>query len=126
MTLKELYLNMGGDYDQAIGVLRIEKLVDKHIRKFAKNDVAGSFFAAGESMDPVRLFETSHALKGICANLGLKNLGGIAQTVTEEFRPGNPRKISDEEVKQLMDSAKNVYSHITESIAEYESAGEQK
>ena len=35
-------------------------------------------------------------------------------------------ELSDEEVKQLMDSAKNVYSHITESIAEYESAGEQK
>ena len=29
MTLRELYENIGGSYDQAINVLRIEKLMDK-------------------------------------------------------------------------------------------------
>ena len=31
MTLKELYSKIGGDYDQAVRVLRMEKLIDKHI-----------------------------------------------------------------------------------------------
>ena len=34
MTLPELYQTIGGDYDQALRVLHIEKLIDKHIRKF--------------------------------------------------------------------------------------------
>ena len=39
MTLKELYQRIDGDYEQAVSVLRIEKLMDKHIRKFSKNGV---------------------------------------------------------------------------------------
>lgn len=33
MTIRELYQNMGGDYDQAIRILRVDKLIDKHIKK---------------------------------------------------------------------------------------------
>ena len=29
MTLQELYIEIGGDYDQAVRVLRVEKLIDK-------------------------------------------------------------------------------------------------
>ena len=36
MTLKELYIEIGGDYDRALSVLRIEKLIDKHIRKLPR------------------------------------------------------------------------------------------
>ncbi len=40
MTIQKLYQNIDGDYDQAIRVLRIDKLIDKHIRRFAQNSVA--------------------------------------------------------------------------------------
>ena len=46
MTLQELYQNIDGDYDQAIRVLRIEKLMDKHIRKFNQNGVVKEVLAA--------------------------------------------------------------------------------
>ena len=39
MTLQELYQEIGGDYNQAISVLRMENLIDKHIRKLTKNGV---------------------------------------------------------------------------------------
>ena len=39
MTLRELYSEIGGDYDQALRVLRVEKLIDKHIRKLTSNGV---------------------------------------------------------------------------------------
>ena len=51
MTLQELYQNIGGDYDQAIRVLRVEKLIDKHIRKYPAGGVADAVLAAGEKMD---------------------------------------------------------------------------
>ena len=37
MTLQELYREIGEDYEQALKVLRVEKLVDKHIRRFPGN-----------------------------------------------------------------------------------------
>ena len=39
MTLKELYTEIEGNYDQALSVLRIEKLVDKHIKKLPANPI---------------------------------------------------------------------------------------
>lgn len=33
MNIQELYQSIDGDYDQAIRVLRVEKLVDKHYKK---------------------------------------------------------------------------------------------
>ena len=71
MTLQELYQNIDGDYDQALRVLRMDKLLDKHIRKLTKNGVITQLLAAGETMDPTALFEAAHAAKGVCANLGL-------------------------------------------------------
>ncbi len=59
MTLQELYQNIGGDYAQALRVLRVEKLVDKHIRKFTENSAVTALLAAGETMDPTQLFETA-------------------------------------------------------------------
>ena len=36
MTLRELYQKIDGNYDRGIQILRVEKLMDKHIRKLPK------------------------------------------------------------------------------------------
>ena len=102
MTLQELYQSIGGDYDQAIRVLRVEKLIDKHIRKYPAGGVAAAVIAAGENMDGQALFEAAHAMKGVCGNLGLRELAELASAVTEEFRPGNPRTMTDGEVREIL------------------------
>ena len=56
MTLKELYDSIGGNYDQALRVLRVEKLINKHILKLAKNGVVNTLLEAGKTMDPTQLF----------------------------------------------------------------------
>ena len=48
MTLQELYQNIEGNYDQALRVLRMEKLLDKHIRKLPKGGTIEALIAAGE------------------------------------------------------------------------------
>ena len=120
MTLRELYENIGGDYDQALRILRMDKLLDKHIRKYVKNGAVEELLSAGESMDPVRLFETSHAVKGVSANLGLVRMAEAASEISEEFRPGNPRKMTDDQVAEKIKEIRDLYSHMAEEIKKYE------
>ena len=119
MTIKELYQNVGGDYDQAMRVLRMEKLMDKHVRKFPQNGVVEGLLEAVDGMDPTRLFEAAHAMKGVCANLGFTGLSSAASDVTEEFRPGNSRSLSDDEVKAKLADINALYAKTIEGIKEY-------
>ncbi len=119
MNIQELYQSIDGDYDQAIRVLRVEKLVDKHIRRFVDNDVVDGLLAAGSSMDPTDLFEAAHAVKGVAANLGLTKLSDVASEITEDFRPGNERKLSDEDVKQRIETIRELHEQIVYKIRKY-------
>ena len=104
MTIRELYQTIEGDYDQAIRTLRMDKLLDKHIRKLAHNGVIERLFDAGDVMDPNELFEAAHAVKGVCANLGLVKISEEASRITEEYRPGNSRTCSDDQVKEMLNN----------------------
>ena len=73
-------------------------------------------------MDATELFEASHAVKGVCANLGLVTLSGAASEISEEFRPGNPRKLSDDEVKERIGKISAMYERTAEGIRQYEEA----
>ena len=119
MTIQELYNIIDGDYDQAIRVLRMDKLVDKHIRRFTSNGVMDRLLAAGKSMDPTALFEASHAMKGVCANLGLVKLSNGASEITEEFRPGTERQLSDDEVKERIENIRELHIQTVEGIKQY-------
>ena len=120
MTLRELYGSIGEDYEQALRVLRVEKLVDKHIRKLPRNGLIENLLAAGEIMDPAQLFEAAHAAKGNCGNLGLTKLSAAASEIAEEFRPGNPRKMTDEEVSGKLGEISALYAAAADAIGRYE------
>ena len=121
MTLRELYTEIGGDYDRAIKVLRIEKLVDKHIRKLPANPVFGDLAEAGKAMDGERIFECAHAIKGVCANLGLVDLADAAEELCEEFRSGNPRKMTDAEVGVKLAETQRLFDKAAKGIRSYAS-----
>ena len=120
MTLQELYSSIGEDYEQALRVLRVEKLVDKHIRKLTKNGVIEALLAAEEGMDATQLFETAHAAKGNCGNLGLTRLYEASSEIAEEFRPGNPRRMTDEEVKDKLQEISALYAKTADAINRYD------
>ena len=119
MTLQELYQAIDGSYEQAQKVLRMDKLIDKHIRKLPANTVFSSLIAAGESLDPTALFEKAHAVKGVCANLGLVKLSLAASEISEEFRPGNSRRMTDDEVREKLEEIKRMYETAKEEIEKY-------
>ena len=120
MTLQELYQMIGGDYDQAMRVLRMEKLLDKHIRKVVKSEDMKALVNAGQDLDPVNLFERAHAIKGVSANLGLRELSDAASEIADEYRPGSTRHFSDEEVKEKLQRIREMYQQIVDGIRQYE------
>ena len=120
MTLQELYGNINGDYDRVIRVLRMDKLIDKHIRKFIQNGVPEALIEAGATMEPTQMFETAHAVKGVTANLGLNALSETASILADEFRPGSSRTMSDEQVKEQLRAFEEQYRKTVEGIQAYE------
>ncbi len=120
MTLRELYQNIGGNYERGIQILRVEKLMDKHIRKLPQNGVIDAMIAAGATMEPVQMFEAAHAAKGVCGNLGLEKLAEGASEIAEEFRPGNSRHLTDGEVREKLEKIEALYQKTVEGIQAYE------
>lgn len=121
MTLKELYTLIDGDYDRAIAVLRIEKLIDKHIRRLPGNAIFTDLDEAGKTLDPTRMFDAAHAIKGVCANLGLVKLSDVASELSEEFRPGNARTMSDGDVRKKIAEVDALLKKANDGISRYES-----
>ena len=120
MTIQELYEKIGGNYDQAVRVMKSERLIDKYVRKLKNSGVDAMLAEAGASMDPTKLFESAHAMKGVCSNLGLDALAKAADEITEEFRPGNPRKLSDDAVREKLRAIDERYRATAEGIRAYE------
>lgn len=119
MTIQELYAKIGGNYDQAVKIMKMDKLIDKYVRKLPASGAYDTLMAASETMDPTGLFEGAHALKGVCGNLGLDALSAVAGEVTEEFRPGTARKLTDEQVKEKIRQLSGLYQRAIAGIEEY-------
>lgn len=121
MTLKDLYTLIEGDYDRVIAVLRVEKLIDKHIRRLPGNAIFTALDEAGKTLEPTAMFEAAHAIKGVCANLGLVKLSDVASELSEEFRPGNARTMSDEDVRKKIAEVDALLKKANDGIRRYES-----
>ncbi|MBO7703805.1 MAG: Hpt domain-containing protein [Solobacterium sp.] len=119
MTIQELYETIGGNYQHALQILKMDKLIDRYVRKLESSGVDQALVTARETMDPKALFEAAHGMKGICANLGLDDLAAAAEVITEEYRPGNTRKMSDEAVNEKLDEITEMYQRTLEGIRRY-------
>ena len=120
MTIQQLYDRIGGNYEHAVRIMKKDKLIDKYVRKLKDSNVGDALAQAGETMDAVKLFESAHAMKGVCANLGLDALASAADEITEEFRAGNPRTLSDDAVREKVAGILQRYRDTVEGITEYE------
>ena len=121
MTLKELYGQIGGDYDAALRIMMMESLAGRMIVKFAEDSTFEKLMAAGAAMDAGGIFHGAHALKGVAANLGLTSLSRQASVLCEEFRPEHERTMNDEEVQARLQDLKKTYDQILAGIQAYQS-----
>lgn len=120
MTIQELYNAIGGNYDQAVRVMKLDRLIDKYVRRLKDSKVDEKLAEAGEAMDAGMLFESAHAMKGVCSNLGLDILTKAADEITEEFRPGSARRLTDDEVKDRLKAIADQFRVTMDGIRRYE------
>lgn len=88
MTLKECYAAMGGDYEEAMGRLRSERLVQKFVLKFLAD---GSYTLLCDSMESQNwgeAFRAAHTIKGVCQNLSFTDLSKSSSELCEALRGG--------------------------------------
>lgn len=104
MTLQELYESIGGSYESAKRVMQLDKLIERFILKYPDDASCAKLCAAWEARDAAGVFESAHAMKGVCSNLGLDALSAAASEITEEFRPGRTRALDDAAVQSRVEA----------------------
>ena len=120
MTLKECYAALGGDYDEVMGRLRSEKLVQKFVLKFL-ND--GSYQLLCDSLaagDREEAFRAAHTIKGVCANLAFNALLDSSETLTEALRDGKPPQPGEE---ALVARVREDYARTAQAIQAFQEGG---
>ena len=120
LSIQQLYELIGGNYDHAIQIMKKDKMINKYLLKLSGSGLYEELSAASADLDPTRMFEAAHAMKGVCANLGLDQLSELVGRITEEFRPGAARKHSDEEVREMLAETAALYEKTVEGIRQYE------
>ena len=116
MTVQELYAQIGGSYDDVKRILPMDKLIAKFVVKFLDDKSAERLFSAWDARDAAALFEGAHAMKGVCANIGLSALSASASEIAEEFRPGKERAMDDAEVQRRVDGLRADYARAVDGI----------
>lgn len=98
MTLKECYASLNGDYDEVMGRLRSERLVQKFVLKFLADGSYELLCSSLEAGDREEAFRAAHTIKGVCANLGFTSLLDSSEKLTEALRDGKPAQPGEDEL----------------------------
>lgn len=89
MNLKECYLQMGGNYDDALQRLQRERTVQKFVLKFLNDPSYALFESSMARQDDEEALRAVHTLKGICQNFSFTRLYESSAQVTLALKEGN-------------------------------------
>ena len=117
MTLKECYAALGGDYDEALGRLRSERLVQKFVLKFLNDGSYDLLCTSLEAGSREEAFRAAHTIKGVCANLAFNTLLESSEALTEALRDGKPAQPGEE---ALIAKVKEDYQRTAQAIRTFQ------
>ena len=119
MTLQECYAAMGGNYDDALGRLRSERLVQKFVLKFLSDGSYELLCRSLEEKNYEEAFRAAHTIKGVCQNLSFTRLYEVSNRLNEALRNG-----PTPEAPGLVEAVKTEYEQTVAAIRAFkESAG---
>lgn len=96
MELKEMYRELGSDWDAVIGRFAgNEGLLRKFVNKFKDDVTYDSLVKVVDTHDYEQILLHSHTLKGVALNLGFDNLGKAAAKIVTNVREKNFEDIPD-------------------------------
>ena len=119
MTIPELYDSIGASYESAKRILPMDKLIGKFVLKFLDDKSCEKLLAGYAAGNGTEIFEGAHALKGVCANLGMDALSARASEIAEQFRPGHDRTMSDAELAAAIEDVRALYESSVAGIRAY-------
>lgn len=88
MTLQECYSALGGDYDEVLGRLRSERLIQKFVLKFLNDPSYDLLVKSMETQQYDEAFRAAHTIKGVCQNLAFTTLYESSSALSEALRNG--------------------------------------
>lgn len=91
MTLKECYDAIGGNYENVIGRLRKESMVQKFVLMFLKDDNLSAFEKAWQEKNIVSARRAVHTIKGNSLNLDFDKLAASSDRLCELLKPYVPK-----------------------------------
>ena len=119
MTLQECYAALGGDYDEVLGRLRSERMVQKFVLRFLEDKSYDLLCSSMESGNYEEAFRAAHTIKGVCQNLSFTRLYEISNRLNEALRNG-----PTPEAPGLVEEVKAEYEQTVSAIRAFkESAG---
>lgn len=117
MTLQECYTALGGDYDEVLGRLRSEKMIQKFVLRFLEDKSYDLLCSSMESGDYEEAFRAAHTIKGVCQNLSFTLLGESSSALSEALRHGYTP-----EADALAEQVKVEYRQTAQAIRAFQEA----
>ena len=111
MTLQEFYTVTGGNYEDALGRLHSERLVQKFVLKFLNDDSYSLLCRSLEEQNMEEAFRAAHTLKGVCMNLRLLHSSSM---LTESLRNG-----VGENMTELFQQVQQDYEQIIAALKQF-------
>lgn len=115
MTLQECYAVLEGDYEEVMGRLRTERLVQKFVLKFLDDGSYQLLVTSMDSQNYEEAFRAAHTMKGVGQNLSFNKLYESSHLLTEALRSHNI-----EEAMPLYEQVKAAYAQTAEAIRAYQ------
>jgi len=119
MNISELYTRVGGNYNDIKNALGSERIVQKYVLRFSD---ATCFQELSLQLEEGRLkeaFQSAHALKGICQNIGFATLRKSASELTELLRPENNLHPTPEQARLLFVTVQQDYQSTIACVQEF-------
>ncbi len=117
MTLQECYAALGGDYDEVLGRLRSERMIQKFVLRFLEDKSYDLLCASMESGNYEEAFRAAHTIKGVCQNLSFTLLGKSSSELSEALRNGYTP-----EADALVEQVKTEYQQTAQAIRAFQEA----
>ena len=114
MTLQEFYTVTGGNYEDALGRLHSERLVQKFVLKFLNDDSYSLLCRSLEEQNMEEAFRAAHTLKGVCMNLGFERLLHSSSMLPESLRNG-----VGENMTELFQQVQQDYEQIIAALKQF-------
>lgn len=119
MNLQECYQAFGGDYEDTMRRMGMERLLQKFMLKFLDDKSFEELCNSMEQKNYEEAFRAAHTLKGLCLNLGFKTLAESSSNLTEALRSQNFEESQLAEIMKMLEQVKRDYEMTVSVITEF-------